>query len=212
LRTAGLPAAPQRRTTSSLPVGARKTGQITSVPGRFTRRARVPPAVAGRSAAASGGTGTAARRAHAPVPLGQIVRVRGADVQGEVCLLSYARVASGPQFSVFARTRQPSGPRLFDPFTAPTIRGPATRSPSATSAVPCSAGTGRNPAHDPWPAQLPGQHHHAHARQRPRMLSSLRAGRTLFLAIDMDMRQRRPLARHPHQRHGRNERRNRAAP
>ena len=28
----------------------------------------------------------------------------GADVRGEVCLLSYARVASGPQFSVFART------------------------------------------------------------------------------------------------------------
>jgi hypothetical protein len=34
------------------------------------------------------------------------------------------RVAGGPQFSVFARTRQPSGwwepsgPRLFDPFTA----------------------------------------------------------------------------------------------
>ena len=56
--------------------------------------------------------------------LGQKVRVRGAGVHGEVYLVSYARVAPGPQFSVFARTRQPpgpwepSGPRLFDPFTA----------------------------------------------------------------------------------------------
>jgi hypothetical protein len=38
-------------------------------------------------------------------------------------------VASGPQFSVFARTRQPSGrwepsdPRLFDPFTATDEQG-----------------------------------------------------------------------------------------
>ena len=99
-----------------LALGARQTGQIASVPGRFTERARLagrvsaPPAAAGRSAAASAGTGTAARRTHAPVPLGQVVRVCGADVHGEVCLLSYARVASGPQFSVFARTRQPSGP------------------------------------------------------------------------------------------------------
>jgi hypothetical protein len=66
---------------------------------------------------------------YAPVPLGQMVRVRGADVDGEVCLLSYARVASGPQFSEFARIRQPSGlwepsgPRLFDPFTATDDRG-----------------------------------------------------------------------------------------
>jgi hypothetical protein len=43
--------------------------------------------------------------------------------------LSYARVASGPQFSVFARERQPSGrwepsgPQLFDPFTATDDRG-----------------------------------------------------------------------------------------
>ena len=44
-------------------------------------------------------------------------------------MLSYARVASGPQLSVFARARgqvggwQPSGPRLFDPFTATDDRG-----------------------------------------------------------------------------------------
>ena len=112
-----------------LALGAR---QAASVPGwfaqraagrtRLARRASVPPpAAAGRSAAT--------RRTHTPVPLGQIVRVRGADVQGEVYLLSYTRVASGPQFSVFARTRQPSGPwepsgpRLFDPFTAADDQG-----------------------------------------------------------------------------------------
>lgn len=44
-------------------------------------------------------------------------------------MLSYARVASGPQFSVVARTRrpsgrwEPSGPPLFDPFTATDDRG-----------------------------------------------------------------------------------------
>ena len=122
-----------------LALGARAAGQTASVPGWFTQRAAqrtrlarrvsAPPAAAGRSAAARSGTGTAARRTYAPVPLGQIVQVRGAGVQGEVYLLSYTRVASGPQFSVFARTRQPSGrwepsdPRLFDPFTATDEQG-----------------------------------------------------------------------------------------
>jgi hypothetical protein len=122
-----------------LAVGARQRGQIASVAGWFTQRAAertrlsrrvsAPAAAAGRSAAARPGTGTGAGRTYAPVPLGQVVRVRGAGVQGEVCLLSYARVASGPQFSVFARTRQPpgrwepSGPRLFDAFTATDDRG-----------------------------------------------------------------------------------------
>ena len=122
-----------------LALGARQAGQAASVPGWFTQRAakRTRPARQGayRLRRLAGqrrpgpGTGTAARRTHAPVPLGQIVRVRGADVHGEVYLLSYARVASGPQFSVFARTCQPpgrwepSGPRLFDPFTATDDRG-----------------------------------------------------------------------------------------
>ena len=63
------------------------------------------------------------------VPLGQLIAFGGADVAGELHLLSYARVASGPQLSVFARTRdqsglwEPSGPRLFDPFTATDDRG-----------------------------------------------------------------------------------------
>jgi hypothetical protein len=117
-----------------LALGARQAGQGASVTGWSTRRAAgrtrpargvgAPAAAAGGSAAVRSRTGMAARPMYAPVPLGQMVRVRGADVDGEVCLLSYVRVASGPQFSVFARERQPSGrwepsgPRLFDPFTA----------------------------------------------------------------------------------------------
>jgi Sigma-70, region 4 len=63
------------------------------------------------------------------VPLGQLIAFGGADVAAELHLLSYARVASGPQLSVFARARgqsglwEPSGPRLFDPFTAADDRG-----------------------------------------------------------------------------------------
>jgi hypothetical protein len=63
------------------------------------------------------------------VPLGQRIAFRGADVIGEVYLLSYTRVASGPQLSVFAQTRgqsglwEPAGPRLFDPFTATDDQG-----------------------------------------------------------------------------------------
>ncbi len=63
------------------------------------------------------------------VRLGQMISFHGADVAGELYVLSYARLASGPQLSVFARTRhpsglwEPSGPRLFDPFTATDDRG-----------------------------------------------------------------------------------------
>src|SRR5260370_26916135 len=151
-----------------LALGARQTGQIASVLGWFTQRAAertrlarpvsVPPAAAGRSAAARAGTGTAARRTHAPVPLGQIVRVCGADVHGEVHLLSYARVASGPQFSVFARTRrpsgpwEPSGPRLFDPFTATDDQGTSYQVTIRDIGSPVLGGTlmlRPDPPHDP---------------------------------------------------------------
>jgi Sigma-70, region 4 len=63
------------------------------------------------------------------VPLGQRIAFRGADFTGELYLLSYARVGSGPQLSVFAHKRrgsglwEPSGPRLFDSFTAADDRG-----------------------------------------------------------------------------------------
>jgi hypothetical protein len=121
-----------------LAFGLRQAGQAGSAAGwfprraarrtRLARRAGAPAAAAGRSAAVRPGTGTAGRTG-APVPLGQMIRVRGADADSQVCLLSYARVASGPQFSVFARERQPSGrwepsgPRLFDPLTATDDRG-----------------------------------------------------------------------------------------
>jgi hypothetical protein len=118
-----------------LAFGLRQAGQAAPAAGWFTRRARragAPAAAAGRSAAVRSGTGTAGRT-FAPVPLGHIIRVRSADADGQVCLLSYARVASGPQFSVFARERQPSGrwepsgPRLFDPLTAADDRGASYR-------------------------------------------------------------------------------------
>jgi hypothetical protein len=44
------------------------------------------------------------------VRLGQVIPVRGADVSGEVYLLSYARTASGPQFSLLARIGREPGP------------------------------------------------------------------------------------------------------
>jgi hypothetical protein len=63
------------------------------------------------------------------VPLGRRLAVRGADVAVELYLLSYARTACGPQFSVFARARgqsgrwEPARPHLFVPFTATDDRG-----------------------------------------------------------------------------------------
>jgi hypothetical protein len=56
--------------------------------------------------------------------------------------LSFARVAGGPQFSLFARTRQPSGPwepsgpRLFDPFTATDDRGTTIYGPDGLHSWP----------------------------------------------------------------------------
>jgi DNA-directed RNA polymerase specialized sigma24 family protein len=67
--------------------------------------------------------------------LGQVIPVRGADMAGEVYLLSYARTASGPQFSLFARTSRVPGPApahpwpeipLLEQFTATDDRGPGT--------------------------------------------------------------------------------------
>ena len=93
----------------------------SSVRGRLTVAASGPthlPGPAGRQACPG-----------RVVPLGQLIALAGADVAGELHLLSYARVASGPQLSVFARTRdqsglwEPAGPRLFDPFTATDDRG-----------------------------------------------------------------------------------------
>ncbi len=58
-----------------------------------------------------------------------MISFQGADAVGELYVLSYTRIGSGPQLSVFARTRnqsgrwQPSGPHLFDQFTATDDRG-----------------------------------------------------------------------------------------
>ncbi|HEY2261282.1 MAG TPA: hypothetical protein VGI96_01505 [Streptosporangiaceae bacterium] len=122
----------------ALALGARQPGQIGPVLESFSRRTQERAQQAGRGSirpaaavmtAASSGTGMAAGRMHTPVPLGQTIPVRGTDARSEVFLLSYMRVSSGPQFSVFARTRDPSGrwepagPRLFDPFTAVDDQG-----------------------------------------------------------------------------------------
>jgi hypothetical protein len=73
-------------------------------------------------AAAGSGAGAAAGPAHAPgsagpqatrgriVRLGQVIPVRGQDADGEICLMSYAQTASGPQLSLLARVRYHSGP------------------------------------------------------------------------------------------------------
>jgi hypothetical protein len=122
-----------------LALGARQAGaagqhslvlrSFTQPTARTQPAAGARPSTAGGPAAAGSGTGMASGWKHAPVPLGQMIAVRGSDVRGEVYLLSYARPASGPQFSVFARTRrpsgpwEPSGPRFFDPFTAIDDRG-----------------------------------------------------------------------------------------
>ena len=57
----------------------------------------------------SGPAGPGARSGRV-VRLGQVIPVRGADVSGEVHLLSYARTASGPQFSLLARIGPRPGP------------------------------------------------------------------------------------------------------
>jgi len=89
--------------------------------------------------------GAAPRQAHPPgpagpraapgriVPLGQMISFHGAEASGELHLLSYARAASGPQLSVFARARrqvgpwEPSGPHLAGPFTVTDDRGASYR-------------------------------------------------------------------------------------
>jgi hypothetical protein len=50
-----------------------------------------------------------------------MIPVRGEDAGGEICLMSYAQTASGPQLSVLARVRYQSGP----PGGAPPGRGRA---------------------------------------------------------------------------------------
>jgi hypothetical protein len=150
-----------------LALGARQRGQIGSVLESFSRRAQERAQLARRSSvraaaagmpAASSGTGMTAGRVHTPLPLGQTIPVHGADARSEVYLLSYMRVSSGPQFSVFARTRdpsgrtEPSGPRLFDPFTARDDQGNSYQVSIRDIGSPVLGWTlmvRSNPRHDP---------------------------------------------------------------
>lgn len=137
--------------------------------GRTGPAVGVRPPAAGTPTAAGSGSGMAAGRTPAPVPLGQVIAVGGADVCGEVYLLSYARTASGPQFSVFARTRHPSGPwgptgpRLFDPFAAIDDQGTSYEVTIRDLGSPLSGWTlmlRPDPPHDPrWLdlASTPGE-------------------------------------------------------
>ncbi len=90
-------------------------------PGSWTQSRAVRP----RPARPGARSGRVAR-------LGQVIPVRGADMAGEVYLLSYARTASGPQFSLLARTSHVPGPApahrwpeipLLEQFTATDDRG-----------------------------------------------------------------------------------------
>ena len=79
-----------------------------------------------------GSAGSQASRGRV-VPLGQRIAFHGADVAGELYVLSYARVASGPQLSVFARARgqvQAAGSRRG--------RACSTRSPPPTTGEPAT--------------------------------------------------------------------------
>lgn len=111
-----------------------------------------------RPAAARTRSAVSVRLSHPPVPLGQIIAVRGSEVRGEVYLLSYARTASGPQLSVFARTCrssgpwEPSGPRLFDGFTATDDHGTSYQVSIRDVGSPLSGWTlmlRPDPPHDP---------------------------------------------------------------
>jgi hypothetical protein len=116
-------------------------GQPGPGPGSRVRSPGVRPGAAGPGSPGPGSAapGSAAPGSAAPgarsgrvIRLGRLIPVRGADVSGEVYLLSYAQTASGPQFSLLARTRSRSGSAparrwpeiaLLEQFTATDDRG-----------------------------------------------------------------------------------------
>jgi len=92
-------------------------------------RARSPAVRPGAAGPGSAGPGATSGRV---IRLGRLIPVRDADVSGKVYLLSYAQTASGPQFSLLARTRSRSGSAparrwpeipLLKRFTATDDRG-----------------------------------------------------------------------------------------
>ena len=116
-------------------------GQPGPGPGSRVRSPAVRPGAAGPGSACPGavGPGSAGPGSAGPgarsgrvIRLGRLIPVRGADVSGEVYLLSYAQTASGPQFSLLARTRSRPGSAparrrpeiaLLEQFTATDDRG-----------------------------------------------------------------------------------------
>lgn len=116
-------------------------GQPGPGPGSRVRSPAVRPGAAGPGSAGPGavGPGSAGPGSAGPgarsgrvIRLGRLIPVRGADVSGEVYLLSYAQTASGPQFSLLARTRSRPGSAparrrpeiaLLEQFTATDDRG-----------------------------------------------------------------------------------------
>ena len=109
-----------------LALAVRRAGFRGPGPGSWAR----PPAVRLR-AAVPGSAGPGARSGRV-VRLGRLIPIRGADVSGDVYLLSYAQTASGPQFSLLARTRSQPGSAparrwleipLLEQFTATDDQG-----------------------------------------------------------------------------------------
>jgi hypothetical protein len=109
-----------------LALAVRRAGFRGPGPGSWAR----PPAVRLR-AAVPGSAGPEARSGRV-VRLGRLIPIRGADVSGDVYLLSYAQTASGPQFSLLARTRSQPGSAparrwleipLLEQFTATDDQG-----------------------------------------------------------------------------------------
>ncbi len=106
-------------------------GQPGPGPGSRVRSPSVRPGAASSGSAGPGSAAPGARSGRV-IRLGRLIPVRGADVSGEVYLLSYAQTASGPQFSLLARTRSRPGSAparrwpeiaLLEQFTATDDRG-----------------------------------------------------------------------------------------
>jgi hypothetical protein len=112
-----------------LALAVRRAG-FPGQPGPAARSPVRSPAVRPR-AAVPGSAGPGARSGRV-VRLGRLIPIRGADVSGDVYLLSYAQTASGPQFSLLARTRSQPGSAparrwleipLLEQFTATDDQG-----------------------------------------------------------------------------------------
>jgi sigma-70-like protein len=112
-----------------LALAVRRAG-FPGQPGPGARSPVRSPAVRRRAVVpGSAGPGAGSGRV---VRLGRLIPIRGADVGGDVYLLSYAQTASGPQFSLVARTRSQPGSAparrwleipLLEQFTATDDQG-----------------------------------------------------------------------------------------